>query len=154
MSCGRVDTHSSADRARSRAEATRPVRSHYEGHGPLAHGDVRVRWPWVSRELYEQIEAAWLHTRDDCWNLQTRYDALLEKYHALKVQGAVPEKQSEPVIAKEPSPLDYAIAEKAGSNHRLRLYLTGYAAREKASNVDEATIISRISNWNADESDD
>ena len=61
-----------------------------------------MRWPWVSRARFDAAEAfnarLWReeHERAEAWlsqlnNLQTRYADLLDKYHALRMEGqAVP----------------------------------------------------------------
>lgn len=107
----------------------------------------------MSRELANTIERRRVGETDRAERAEARYDALLDKYHSLKLQGANPSPASQSVIAKELSPVDWAIQEKAGSNHRLRLYLTGWAAKQSAANVEPEQIIDRISNWH-DESDD
>ncbi len=116
-----------------------------------------MRWPWVSRAHYALLEHNYreiLRMVHDRQQTDTRYDALLDKYHALRLQGANAAPIFQPVIAKEPSAIDFAINEKAGSNHRLKLYLTGYAARERAANTGDADIVDRISNWTNGDSDE
>lgn len=86
-----------------------------------------MKWPWVSREAYDERAASLVRAVDQVGQLvaaahdqRTRYDMLLEKYHALKLQGAaIPEPQ--PTLPKrERDPLIEAINAKAGSNHFLR----------------------------------
>lgn len=56
-----------------------------------------MRWPVVPRSLYEATEAQ----REA---LQTRYDALLEKYHALKLAGASAPSRKAVAVPPAPSP--------------------------------------------------
>lgn len=112
-----------------------------------------MRWPWVSREL---ADMACAQVRDYAARLQmvTRnYDALLEKYHALKMQGATFSEPTRVVEQKRPDPVQDAITEKSGNRHGLKLHLTGWAAKQRALNVEDDKIINAITNWRS-ESDD
>jgi hypothetical protein len=48
-----------------------------------------MKWPCVSRSAYDVVEAAWCQEHDHVLDLQKRFDTLLDKYHALKIEGAV-----------------------------------------------------------------
>ena len=53
-----------------------------------------MRWPWVSRVLYEEVRNTLISEkvalRADFRVLTDDYRALLDKYHALRVSGAEP----------------------------------------------------------------
>ena len=84
---------------------------------------------------------------------QKRYDDLLEKYHALRTAGANPEVSKPVVETREPDAVQYAISQRAGSNHALRLYLTGWAAKQRAANMDSSEIVNSIIEWQSDTDD-
>jgi hypothetical protein len=109
-----------------------------------------MRWPWVSREMYDNLFTA-LQAQQR--GSSAAYNLLLDRYHALKLQGAVSPEPRQPVEAKEPDPIQYAINDKAGTNPALRFHLTRWAASEKQKNVSPEKIIDRINNWQS-ESDD
>ena len=96
---------------------------YYGQNGREASEVAPMRWPWVSRELYEDAVGnvdrfARLIDQDS-----VRYDALLDKYHALKMQGAVSVEPRQPVEAKEPDAVHWAIMQRAGNNRALSGYL-------------------------------
>ena len=72
---------------------------------------------------------------------------LLDKYHALKMQGAVSVEPRQPVEAKEPDAVHWAIMQRAGNNRALSGYLSGWAQTQRQANVEDSAIIERISNW-------
>lgn len=73
-------------------------------------GGAAMKWPLVSRELYDRERSAvvsWLamynEANDARRDWAKRYDALLEKYHALKLAGAsIPE----PPVQRERKSMD------------------------------------------------
>jgi hypothetical protein len=120
-----------------------------------------MRWPWVSRELLDTFLASRGEEMRVVNRLQNqielghaRYDLLLDKYHALKLQGATVTAPRPTVEPREPDAVQYAINEKAGSNHALRFHLTGYAAGERAKRVEDGVIIDAITNWRSEGDDD
>jgi len=110
-----------------------------------------MRWPWVSRELYERVYVSDEEWQDAYDKLQadanTRYDALLAKYHALRLQGATAAEPRQPVEAKEPDAVHWAIMQRAGNNRALSGYLSGWAQTQRRDDVPDGEIIERISNW-------
>lgn len=113
-----------------------------------------MRLPWVSRAAFDlsQHNNAQLHLLVK-EHADARYDNLLSKYHALRLQGANVPEPKPAVIAKEPSMLDMAITEKAGGNHRLRLHLTRWAAEQRQARVDDGEIMERVTTWSTDTDD-
>jgi hypothetical protein len=101
--------------------------------------------PWVSREHYDLLshnyEQAWVQIRAERTIAETRYDALLEKYHALKLQGA----EAPPTIAdlplgvsRGPDPdaeLKLLIAEQAGTDLRRRGMMLRQLRQDRADGV-------------------
>lgn len=82
--------------------------------------------------------------------LERRFDALLEKYHALKVDGAV---SVEPLTATAPVPvavqsaaddMKARIADKCGSNLKLRGIMLRQLAADRAAGLDDDTIRNAI----------
>jgi len=78
-----------------------------------------MRLPWVSREQYEyavEIGKKWGTVAANAFD---RYDALLEKYHTLRLAGAAPE----PAGDTEPWEPSVSVAEadaKAARAQRVR----------------------------------
>lgn len=73
-----------------------------------------------------------------------RYQDLLDKYHALKLQGA-----AEPVapIAPAPRPIDpimQEIAAQCGGNTAKRGLMLRQVARDRKAGLDDEVILSRI----------
>lgn len=109
-----------------------------------------MKWPWVSRELYER--ASWdaaMHREGvtlaagQYATLSTRYADLLEKYHALKLLGAevpaprlVPEK-------REPDPVVLAV-NAAGRSPAVRSLMLQQAKRDRAAGMEDTEIVDRI----------
>ena len=99
----------------------------------------------MSRMVYEDA----LAQRDAA---QARYDALLEKYHALKLAGA-----AEPAPAPAPLPrtkataVDEVIGAVAGSNSRLRKQLKDFAVAQRFAGSDEQEIAHALLNWQEDD---
>lgn len=102
-----------------------------------------MRWPWVGRDAMNEWEGRelsrlWAELDDQ----QTRYDDLLEKYHALKVQGATvreappPPVQVDPVIA--------AINEASNRDPKLRALMSREAQRMRLAGFEDHQIIQQI----------
>lgn len=114
-----------------------------------------MRFPLVSRWTLERIDAELADAKAEHRRLSDRYDALLEKYHSLRVVGQVPSepvRMAEPV---EPSAVDEAITAKAGRNPALRRYLTQWAASERGKDgVTDESLAHAILHWSDTERDD
>lgn len=81
-----------------------------------------MRWPWVSREAFNILERRRVDAEERIRPLhehygamltreQARYDALLDKYHALRVAGANPREPDRiiPPPKQPPRPIMHAI---------------------------------------------
>lgn len=106
-----------------------------------------MKWPWVSRAVVDEAEgqARELVGRSFALTQQlecerARYDALLEKYHALKVVGAAPEVIRAPIEAPEPDPVTQAILARSHGNARLYQHHVAFANRQRALGIDETNI--------------
>ncbi len=73
-----------------------------------------------------------------------RYDKLLDKYHALRVQGANATPELTPIVTRPPDPVTQAILSQAGSNTLLRKHFSDFVAEQRASGVPEADIAASI----------
>ena len=114
-----------------------------------------MRLPWVARAAFDlsQHNNAQLHLLVK-EHADVRYDNLLAKYHSLRMAGANPVAESHPIEPAEPDPVQWAINQRAGSNHALRMYLTVWAAKERLGGADTATITERIEKWSTDGDED
>ena len=103
-----------------------------------------IRWPWVSRLLVEATEdrAKRAETQHD--QLLGKYEALLVRYHALKMAGAQDVPPAEPAERPEPDLAIQAAIAHAGSNHRLAAHLVGRVRMRRASNESTEDIIRHI----------
>lgn len=111
-----------------------------------------MKWPWVSRARLEQAEdllrLAHAENRRERDIAEQRYDALLEKFTALRVQGAVPET---PVVVeyptRAPGPPDELrdlIHERCGGDLRKRGMMLRQLKQDRLDRVSEADIRRRI----------
>ena len=120
-----------------------------------------MRWPWVSRDASDlaQRAATFAHEeavaaveranelKDALVVERARYDALFERYDALKVTGARP-----PLEVAEISPVGEAIDAKVrqfGNSTRLRRILQSFATRERLRGMDSDAIIARVMDWSS-----
>ena len=79
--------------------------------------------------------------RDHIQELHTRYDALLEKYHALKVAGGAPPQ----AVAERPvDVVTQAIITKSRGNPTLYAHYGSYVAKARAMHIDEEVIADAI----------
>lgn len=133
-------------------------------------------WPWVRRADYEAAcrEIRGLEARVVEWRTAAQaadarfqdyverhlafysrsvaqYDALLEKYHALKVKGAAPETAIPVLETKAYDPIADAITRKAGANLQLRGLMGRRATREQAAGVPVMTIVEHIESGQTDD---
>ena len=136
-----------------------------------------MRWPWVSRARFDDLqqsldherrawactsqgqEIRWRCEQSDRQRVEAKYEALIEKYHALKMAGAsVPE----PKIVLNPSrnltEAEQAIEDvvsKFGGSVRLRRRLAKYRADMLGSDGTEDEIAHAIRHWrDPEESED
>lgn len=104
-----------------------------------------MRWPWVSQDTLVEIIKLGADTAakvDQKW--QARYDLLLERYHALKLQGA---SQPEPAATLERpafDPVQAAITAKAGPDRKLRALMGREAAQARTLGIPDDEIIRQI----------
>lgn len=80
---------------------------------------------------------------------RSRYDALLEKYHALKASGAAPELS--PLTRPERDPVIDAITYKAGTDSKLRSIMIQAAMAQRAADKSDEEIIKQIESGIADD---
>lgn len=103
-----------------------------------------MRWPFVSRRAYDDVKAM---KNVECENYKAlfkEYRDLLDKYHALKVQGAaVPEG---PRDAKPIDPVSAAITQAAGHDPKLRALMAREAMRMRAAQFPDHEIVDAIQN--------
>lgn len=100
-----------------------------------------MKWPFVSRERLDAAERflalAHAEARRERDIADARYDALLEKFTALRVQGAVPEPKPEaesqalPTLAVDS--LKVLIGERCGNNVTLRKLMLRQLAIDRAT---------------------
>lgn len=87
----------------------------------------------------EVTEAKRLHEME-----RRRFDDLLEKYHALKLQGAAVPEPAPKLPEYAPDPIQLAISRKAGANRTLRTHYAQEAHRMKAQHVSVEEIVATI----------
>ena len=121
-----------------------------------------MRWPVMLRATHEAIvgplrsESHALRAMDDLWARQLRaanasYDALLDKYHALREQHhEIPPAPPAPASPAEPDAVAQAIVMSAGSNLQLRRALGRYASEQRILGMDEDAIAKQILVWEED----
>lgn len=127
-----------------------------------------MKWPWVSRARLAEVEAALAHQRqafldtlslaqaikDGCVReaatataradgAEKRCDALLEKYHALKLMGAEAPAPRVVLEKREPDPVVLAV-NAAGRSPAVRSLMLQQAKRDRAAGMDDTEIIDRI----------
>lgn len=104
-----------------------------------------VKWPWVSRELATLAQSHARDAEDRAFRADQRYEALLARYHALKMAGA---SESGAVVErmepKPPDPCVVAALAKAGNNYRLQQHLLGVIREMRATQQSDAVIIAAI----------
>lgn len=108
-----------------------------------------MKWPWVARAVYEDAVQAVAVMRTREVMLTNRYDALLDRYHALKLAGATPEPTPAEVVPVPPRVEDEArtlISEVCGNNYAKRSMMLKQLAMDRADGKDEDAILSAIRN--------
>lgn len=104
-----------------------------------------MKWPWVSRAVLDDAEGRCRELTGRAFVLseqvereRTRYDALLDKYHALKIVGAgLP---PEPRTPAPPNPVTQAIIAKSHGNPTLLAHHRAWANEQQALGVSETNI--------------
>lgn len=98
--------------------------------------------PFVSRQHHEDVVAFYKKSSDTAWE---HYAGVLEKYHALKMQGATkaeptPEARPKP----EPDPVTQAILAKAGKSQQLRKHYYEFVNEKRKEGFSDDTIAAAI----------
>jgi hypothetical protein len=104
-------------------------------------------WPWVSREAFDEVIRTMAYHQQAVNVANERYDALLEKYHALKLQGAEappPVTQYPPRTAEPDDELKALIAEQAGGDLRRRAIILRQLRQDRADGVSPEEIRRQI----------
>lgn len=115
-------------------------------------------WPFVSRaEHNRQAQsavdaaardtAAWwsAHLERMVTAQNDRYDALLDKYHELRLAGAfVPGPAPAPAAKPAPDPVTQAIILKAGSSRQLRKHYADFVTEQRTAGVSDEEIAQAI----------
>jgi len=73
-----------------------------------------------------------------------RFDDLLTRYDALRVQGAVPKQDLVPLASKPPDIVTQSILRKAGSSAQLRKHYFDYVNEQRAQGVADPAIAQAI----------
>lgn len=103
-----------------------------------------MRWPWVSRDVYESETR-----RAEAWKEQAnrecdKYESLLDKYHALKIQGAAVPEEPQKLAPTNMDPVMCAITAKAGPDRKLRAMMSRQAMLARAAGIPDMEIIQQI----------
>ena len=113
-----------------------------------------MRWPFVSRAAYDSIVASrdllhamYQHERAMVMDEWKRYDELLDRYHALRLQGQTVTPPRPDIQPAPPSPVEDAIAERSGSNGALKRHLTRIADQMRAAKKSDEEIITTLTKW-------
>lgn len=109
-----------------------------------------MRLPFVSRWTLERIDAELRLTRAENAALQSRYDALLAKYHGLVERPTGPAPASLP--ERKSDPVSEAIGLAAGTNGVLRRQLGAYAKQQRLAGQPEEEIVASLLHWQDDDS--
>lgn len=110
-----------------------------------------MRLPWVSREAYQQLQAAYEKECREKTSLHERYAALQSLILDRGLQPVPAPEAAAPVpVRKEESPLAKKIREESGGDPRLAQHFAKLAQRLKAEGKMEGDILDAIG-WHADE---
>lgn len=103
-----------------------------------------MKWPWMSRETLN----TWKYCYDSAiaanTYLQTQNTDLLEKYHALKLQGAAVPEEPQKLAPTNMDPVMCAITAKAGPDRKLRAMMSREAMQSRAAGIPDIEIIQAI----------
>lgn len=111
-----------------------------------------MRLLWVSRERFEQVcefhRIQVQYTGDHARRVieeRARYDALLEKYHALKLQGAVAVEPQTPIARKEVDEVTQRINVLSAGKPGLRAQMLKQVQSDRLLNgLNDIEILQRI----------
>lgn len=116
--------------------------------GADSRGARPLRWPWVARWVYDSVQDDLSVVRSDLqteiasWRI--RYEALLDKYHALKLSGASVPEPTPTLLIPAFDPVLAAITAKAGPDRKLRAMMSREAIQSRAAGVPDIEIIQAI----------
>lgn len=119
---------------------------------------MRLRWPWQSVQIADQIERRRVDTEERLRDLQAKYDTLLAAHLAYltptrtSVAGS-PEAMPDPAVRRPPSPVSVAIKELAQGDGRLATYFRKRAndLRGEFPGMSEEGIASLLGRWETSE---
>jgi hypothetical protein len=111
-----------------------------------------MRFPWLSRDSLELARASAVSEHENAQHLRylltdvtSRYDALLEKFTALRLAGAVePAPVIVPPAPREPDALETLVAQQADGDVRKRALMIKQVRKDRASGVSDDEIAMRI----------
>lgn len=111
-----------------------------------------MRLPFVSRAHYELLVHNFGELRERAHNAEAReiawratVDSLLEKYHALKLQGAVASDPITPIVKKDQDPIIQQINTLSAGRPGLRAQMMRQLNSDRTVELlDDATIMRRI----------
>ena len=105
-------------------------------------------WPWVSREVVALLKEELTHERARSAQMSIRltqadahYADLLEKYHALRVTGAV---TPLPAIVPKDDPVINAIIAKSRGRQALYLHYNEFVSGRRAMGIPDDEIAQEI----------
>lgn len=107
-------------------------------------------WPWMVRTTaleiaLDDVRDSLTYAREEAREQRARYDALLDKYHALRVAGANPAAPApEPQAKAAPDPVTQAMIARGAGNRALMKHYAQYVTEERAKGTTEATIAANI----------
>lgn len=103
-----------------------------------------MKWPWVSRLLYDQGRADLDYERYRAKMDRQRYETLLDKYHELRLRGGATVEPAPVIVRPEFDPVQAAITAKAGPDKRLRAMMSREAMQSRAAGIPDIEIIQAI----------
>lgn len=107
-----------------------------------------MRWPFVARSTYDRHTQVLIDAQASLVRQGERtldlYEALLDKYHALKVMGASLPEPTPTLPPRTVDPVMQAITDVAGSNRELRSIMSREAMKSRAAGVPDHEIIAQI----------
>lgn len=106
------------------------------------------------REKYDALAAEQNGTKRRAIQAEDDYRALVKDVLAMKREGFVAAPKPVPVVPHKPSPSDEAIAMRAGTDGRLRNYLTSWRNGQRALGVKEDEMAERILRWQDPDGDE
>lgn len=119
---------------------------------PLQGRVRQVKWPFVSRARFDLLQHNFTEIRRDLHNAAValsarddRYDSLLEKYHAMKLQAAVAPDPIVPRTVKEADPIIQQINVLSAGRPGLRAQMMRQLNTDRTVEMlDDAEIMQRI----------